>query len=208
MAGGELDSGNRVSKSSIKVVVLTSVFWSFLIIGGCWLSNSKPKSVLSGSEYRQSEFQRWIVLPDNVQEVFTHFYPGRDFNYRCVRTWRSQVNPDEILEASIRVNPQHSNEPIVRRPNLRFNLDALFTVFAYGESMIPSWWIQPSPMDNPHYTATLAYWTDNGYGLGYLVIYEPELESLRVLQFCQQHLTLEALDQAFRSDDVLQKATK
>ena len=45
--------------------------------------------------------------------------------------------------------------------------------------------------------ATVAYWERNGYGYGYLIVAEPEIHRVRILQFSQQHLKFEAIQRAF-----------
>jgi hypothetical protein len=184
---------------TLKIIILTSLAWIAIIAGSFWLvASAKPKAMLASQEYQASEYANWVSLPNDAREISVHFYAGRDVNYRTVSFQSGVTNLNEIMDASLKRNIQHHEEPISRLENVRVSLDGLFSVFIYGDDSIPSWWIQNFPGD---YKASILFWTHDEYGMGYLVIEDVKLHQVRVLQFSQQWLTFDAIQKAFPQKD-------
>jgi hypothetical protein len=134
-------------------------------------------------------------LPSDAGGIFAEFFGGFDTNYRTVVFSHASTDPAEIIQQSINLNSQYSGDEILWLNNRAFSLEGLFSVFLYGESAIPVWWVQSFSKTKP--VATIAFWERDGYGFGYLVVTEPLVERVRVLQFSQQHLTFDSLEDAF-----------
>jgi len=186
----------------IKIISAVLIASSTLLIGlisGCWLSQPKRSSpAITLQSYRNSEFNNWVPLPNDAEDVFVHFFPGFDTNYRAI-TFRS-ADPDirKFIEGAIKTNVQHSGENITWIENVRFSLDAFFSTFAYGEAAIPGWWVTTATSYRSETSkAYIAFWSREEYGMGYLVIHDPFVNQISVLQFSQQHLTLENLQKSF-----------
>ena len=175
---------------------LTSLVWAGLILASAvsWMRPS-PTRNFTLAEFEESDFSEWISLPGKSTEIVASFHGGFDTNYRTVRFAHDHPDPQEIARRSILRNPQHHGEEVLWLENRMFSLEGVFEIFFGADASAPSWWVRPMAGTVP--IATVAYWERNGYGYGYLIVAEPEIHRVRILQFSQQHLKFEAIQRAF-----------
>jgi hypothetical protein len=192
----------KVGIRTVSVVLIASSTLCVGLISGCWLSQPKrPSTATTLASYRDSEFNNWFPLPDDAQDVFVHFFPGFDTNYRAISFRTASPNIQKLIENAIKTNVQHSGENVTWIQNFRFSLDGLFSTFIYGEDAIPGWWVTGvAGSTSKTLNAYIAFWSHDGYGLGYLVLHQPIMNEVWVLQFSQQHLTIERVQQSFQAD--------
>jgi len=193
-----------VKQQGIKTVRVVLIAGSTLLIGlisGCWLSQPKDSSpAITLDSYRKSEFNNWFRLPDDARDVFVHFFPGFDTNYRAIAFRSGNSDIRKLIEGAIKTNVQHSGENVAWIENFRFSLDGFFSTFAYGEDAIPWWWVtKVTSYTSETSKAYIAFWSHDQYGMGYLVIHDPSINQVSVLQFSQQHLTIEQLQKSFQA---------
>ena len=182
--------------------LVTSAVWivvigvGFFLLGSTFWNPSSGDSWYSPEGYENSSYSKWIHVPQVEEpQVLANHYGGFDTNYRTVAFSSKEVDPVELIQKSIDRNIQYKGEQVSWLKNRSFSLDQLFSVFLYGKEKIPGWWIYTYDRERAY--ATIAFWERDGYGYGYLVVLEPELDWVRVLQFSQQHANLDSLEQAF-----------
>ena len=183
--------------TAFRTCLLTSVCWLSVIslFGILGSQKSTPKVFHDSEEFAQSEFGDWIILPPDATDIRAHFSGGRDTNYRVVSFSPKSKIGFEVLEQSLEKNVQYQNDALSRMSDREFSLDGLFSVFRYGESQIPEWWV--TLLLGKKCDASLLFWERDGYSYGYLLVTDENGFTGRILQFSSQHLDAESLESAF-----------
>ena len=180
-----------------KACLLTSFLWLGVIALFSQFGSDRaaPKVFENSEDFAKSEFGDWIVLPRDVTDIRAHFSGGRDTNYRLVSFSPKSKVGLEVLEQSLEKNVQYQDDVLSRMSDRKFSLDGLFSVFRYGDSQIPEWWV--TLLLGKKCDASLIFWERDGYGYGYLLVTDENDFTGRILQFSSQHLDADAVEYAF-----------